>query len=257
MILSDEQMQAVNHGNNRPAYWEWVTMPEGPQPIPGWAKGLHVDWMDGFMNSPSITLKTNTDLRDWGAKRFEKAGSRFMARHSDGRAEVYYHAGAIRMEELQRWNHHAKVMEKYQAFATTQQSGFGGHHYPLEIGPVTDRSELRGQTVVLRGPWHGGCPAGYAEAAYRDVSRPPSRARPGSQFWRPWHQQVAIGGLYLTNDLFLRLLARFQPHLRVAAVTRGGIFDRLEPVRGDWDAPKAWIYEREHQARRRAAGLAA
>jgi hypothetical protein len=66
-----------------------------------------------------------------------------------------------------------------------------------------------------------------------------ARRQPG----RGWHAQTAIGGLFITEELFLRLLARFEPTCRAARVTTG-IGTRIQPVRANWDAPKDWISRR-------------
>lgn len=270
MIPSMVQGRAINWGLPQDQrQWEWVDMPVGPQPLPPWARGLKVNWMIGYCNSPHAVLKTNTDLRSWPDKRFEVEGSRYMARHTDGRAEVYYHSGPLGyitlkrprgaagrfsgdgkkyvMRQIQNW-------EEYEAIATSPQEGFGGMHVPVIIGgrcrklvaPVGE-IELRGREVVLRGPWHGGPPPGYQEISYINVADRDTRrymensAR--SPRWRHlagWEQQTARAGLYLRDDVFVRIVARFLPWCRLASVTYAG-YTSLDLVHPEWPSPKQWL----------------
>ena len=232
-------------------------LPVGRQPIPEWAKGFRVDFMDGYGNRPDYRIKATTDLRTWPEPRFRKDGSRYMAVTDDGRAEVYYHAGAVRPTPIKMFRASDGTLRQYrkngatngkfwcepgewveiEMMATTQQEGFGGSHTHLTMED--------GSTVVLRGPWHGGAPAGYVEAAYSDMSQRSTR-------WlekRPWHQRSGRGGLFITEDVFLRLLARFAPECRCARITEGKS-SHLEAVKGEWDEPKAWVRARESLAKR-------
>jgi hypothetical protein len=247
MILSDQQMDAVRLGSKGVDWFEFIDLPCGPQPLPSWGKGLHIDWMDQYSNAPNLAIKTTGNVRDWPDKRFDKEGSRYMARHPDGRAEVYYHDGAVRMQTLTRWNGETKEQEVFDAFATTTQQGFGGSIIPVQIGPVADRPELRGQEVLLRGPWHGGAPPGYVEVAYHY----PWRDLTGWELKRPWWRRTGTGGLLLSIDLFLRIFARYQPHLRIV---RAHYYGRMhtEPMKPEWDEPKHWVYERQFAARKAA-----
>lgn len=61
---------------------------------------------------------------------------------------------------------------------------------------------------------------------------------------RPWHSLGGRGGLYITEALFMLVLARFAPECRCARV--GG---RLQAVRGDWDEPKAWVVAKDRNAK--------
>lgn len=271
MILSDTQMRAVRHGEENPATWEWVDLPVGRQPLPAWAKGFRVDFMMGYGNSPDYRIKATTELRDWPCKAFRKEGSRYMAVSGDGRAEVYYHEGAI--QRAQVWRHpdgsvghptgsysdnQGGRWENAAGIVTSQQGGFGGSRIDvlMESGATIDVQELAeprkaflpsrwnklamqtdGVVLGLRGPWHGGTPAGYVECAYHDMSD--DRGYHG-RWWRPWFQRTGRGGLFITDRLFMLLLARFAPEMRCARITdRYG--SRLEAVRGDWDCPKAWL----------------
>ena len=268
MILSDEQMRAVNHGYGPEPTYEWVDLPVGPQPLSFWAKGLHINFMVGYCNTPHYTIKATAELRSWPNKRFHKDGSRYMAVSDDGRAEVYYHDGPISMTPIRRFRAADGTIRKFPKrfgshwddlepgewvdvpmLATTQQQGFGGSHYDLQMDD--------GTVVVLRGPWHGGAPSGFVECAYVFTDRTFYKRR--KKRWardiarRPWWKETATGGVFVTEDLFMRILARFAPECRCARVTESGTSllvkgvsktpasSHLEAVHGMWSAPKQWV----------------
>lgn len=256
MFLSDEQMHAVHHGlSAKEPTWEWVDLPVGPQPIPAWAKGFHVDFMMGYGNSPHYHLKTNTDLRNWPDQRFRKEGARYMSTTDDGRAEVLYHDGQLSLTDIRMFRSTDGTLKQYRAgschadleagewvdlemMATTKQSGFGGSHFHLTMED--------GRVFVLRGPWHGSSPKGYMETGYIDMTQ--ERAHHGWWAKRAWHARGGRGGLFITDDLFMRLLARFAPECRCARINdQFGV--HLQAVRGDWGEPKAWVVARERAAR--------
>lgn len=241
MNLSDEQMAAARHGLAGDRTWEAVALPIGPQPLPPWAKGLHIDWMDKWSNPPRYIIKADRELRDWENKVFVKEGSRYMAVTPDGRAEVYYHEGRVSRGTALRWENGGRRRVEVQGWVTTQQEGFGGSHFPVFLA-AADEPQLVGQTVYLRGPWHGGAPHGFVECSYHAPAAWRGPHRPGSRWWRPWWQQTAVGGLFITEDLWRRLVARFWPHVTAARVTDAKWnTNRLEAVREGWHAPKDWM----------------
>lgn len=230
MILSDEQSRAAHHGMGREPTFEWVDLPVGPQPLPAWARGLHVDFMIGYGNAPHYTVKTAGRVMDWAGKVFTKEGSRYMATTDDGRAAIFYHNGPVSMQPVRRFMAADGILKQYartvgdwdsenhgrepgewvdvQKLCTTQQQGFGGSHVECQMDDGTE--------VVLRGPWHGQSPPGWMDVG------------------------TTHGGLYISEDLFKRLLARFHPEMRCARVT-DNIGSHLEAVDGMWDVPKAWL----------------
>lgn len=111
--------------------------------------------------------------------------------------------------------------------ATTAQEGFGGAHIPIFM---EDGSE-----IILRGPWHVGAPEGYVEVSYQMRGE-------------RWGGRA---GLYITIDLFTRIMARFQAHLELVEVTYGGC-TTIEPMKPEWGEPKRLVYEREWLARKAA-----
>ena len=269
MMLSTEQTRAVTHGIDNRLTWREIERPVGPQPTPDWCKGAHVRWREGCSNSPDVLLKVHGNVRDWPDKRFACEGSRYYrARHEDGRMEQYAHDGAIRLDKVrmfqsadgtirrhrrsgpqwppanggfgwiengQRIGHEPGEWIDVERMCTTRQEGFGGEHYHLTMED--------GSTLVLRGPWHVGAPAGYAEVAFIDVDRyPPTNGR-------PWHATGGTGGLYLRHDTFVAIMARFCPELPLAEVTYGGA-TTIEPMKPEWGEPKRLVYEREWLARK-------
>lgn len=266
MFLSREQMGAVNHGRDGLS-WEMVERPSGPVEIPAWAKDAHVDWSDGYVNPPSFRLKTHGNVRDWPDQRFVKEGRYYRAYHEDGRLEQYAHSGAVSLRPIKmfrsengthrqhrrcgpewadesglgftldgvRHGYEPGEWAEVEMLATTQQEGFGGSHYHCQM--------VDGTTIVVRGPWHTSPPAGYDEVAYVDTSNDRNLRR------APWHQRGGIGGLFLRDSVLIAIASRFLPHLQLARVT-GRYGTNVEPLKPEWDAPKAVIIERERVARR-------
>ncbi len=295
--LSDEQMSVLT-GTGISA-WTTVDRPVGPQQLPEWVKGAHVDWMNGAGNSPTVQLKVLGDVYKWDEQRWAKEGSKtYITRHADGRARVYYHDGGVSLCAAYRyvddgampkqpandtakygwnvtpeegWADHVRSIrgiwtqwrfaatleaaqaegekhlewlrgrgiystearvETQPAKATTEQGGFGGVNIWLTM--------LDGSSLVLRGPWHGGAPAGYVEVSTFDATE---KAH-GWQKTRQWHKRGGMGGLYITEDLFLRVMARHCAHVPLARV-QYSYGARLEPYRAEWEMPKSPIYHME------------
>jgi hypothetical protein len=277
VILSDEQMNAVNDGGI--GTWEEVPRPLGPRPLPDWVNGAAANWGYGYGNAPTVKLKVDGNVFSWPDQRWAKEGSKaYISRHPDGRARVHYHDGPIstcgawRVFEndkplTYKWmvvtplrgetpedaarregeahlqqmrahcaDHHPNCELRIRTVqATTQQGGYGGDGYELTM--------LDGSVLILRGPWHGGAPAGYVEVTAWDRSTyKPSR-------WdrsRRWHRRGGTAGLYITEDLFLRIVARFIPEAPVLRVQHS-YGTRLELTRAEWGRPKEAVYEDERQ----------
>ena len=274
MNLSDEQMAAVHHGASHDIEWHFVDRPIGPQPIPAWCKGVHILWMDGYANAPDVRLKVAGNLRDWPNKRFRKEGSRYIAESEDGRAEQYAHSGTIRPATVKRFQSADGPLRQYRRsgieWAETGKKGMGQMHagngifadYGYEPGEWIDVTRLAtteqqgfggaqidivlddGSDLVLRGPWHTGAPEGFVEVAYVDCEK-----RYRSKL--PWQRDGGIGGLFLRDDLFIRIMSRFAAHVPLVRVKHSYGW-RVEPAKPEWDAPKAVIYEREWQAKKAA-----
>ncbi|WP_370194277.1 MULTISPECIES: hypothetical protein [Aurantimonas] len=273
MDLADDQMAAAMHGAPHEVRWSFIERPTGPQPLPGWCKGAQIFWLDGYGNSPDVRLKVIGEARDWPEKRFRREGNRYIAESGDGRVEQYAHDGGVSMVKLRRWRSEDGSLRTWRRsgpewaeagskaigrmvvdgnlveygnepgewvevdlLATTKQQGFGGAEIPIKMEDGSD--------LVLRGPWHVGAPQGFVETAYVDVGKPvaPYYSK------RPWHQRTGMGGLYLREDLFIRIMSRFAAHIPLVRVKH--LYGwRVEPIKPEWDAPKAIIYDREWQAK--------
>lgn len=231
--------------------WEFVELPTGPQQLPPWALGLHVEWADGYGNAPSFILKTDHRFYEWPDKRWTRKNGAYTARHPDGRGEVHYHSGRISEVELTRRVRTSRtewVDEKYTALATTVQEGYGGRAFPVTIG---GKDEFRGKTVILRGPWYGGSPPGYVTTSVVEIDSKHALQQRGTRWQRPWFKQTACFGSGIREDVFVRIFAKFQPHLRLARVTEH-FSERptvsLQPLKPEWDVPKRWIQQGERDA---------
>jgi len=266
MFLSAEQQSAVYGGGNE-IKWSIIDRPVGPQPVPEWCKGVHVDWMDGYSNWPDMRLKTTIDARSWENKIWRKEGHYYRAYHIDGRMEQYAHDGPVTLEKIKMFRGEDGVLrqrprygaewyveqpnvkmyppggwesgewEEVEMLCTTRQAGFGGDCYHLNMDD--------GRTIVLRGPWHVGTPAGYTEFVYVDTTSDLYRRR-------KWFKCGGRGGLYLRNDVTVNILSRFAAHLPLALVDYG-FTSHIEPFLEEWGVPKKVKYEREFQERRALA----
>ncbi len=228
----------------KPLDFEWLPLPEGRQPLPDWLIGAHVDWMERYCNPPAVRLKSTVDARSWEGKTWvEEPGERLVARHPDGRAHQYAFDGEIAEVELTRWENGGPI--KYMGLATAQSEGLGGSHVHCLMG----EGPHAGRIVALRGPWCVGPPAGYVDVGYSP--RPKAGWTPG----RPWHREMGLAGLCISLDLYLRAVARFLPHCRVARIL-GRSYAEIEIADGAWDEPKTIRQDRRaiaYASRRSAA----
>lgn len=165
----------------------------------------------------------------------EQAATREAQKHLD---LVKSHGGKVMQSYRNKIVHLADCRAEFKTLdVTSQQSGFGGDGYLLTMDDGSER--------MLRGPWHGGAPDGFVEITAVDVEQDRSA-------WlqrKPWHRRGGTG-TYITEDLFLRIVAAHQPHVGVARV--GHKYGaRLEPFNLDWDMPKALAYSVEHQRAQR------
>lgn len=249
MILSDDQMSAACGTNI--SGWDEVARPLGKHELPSWVKDANIDWLNGCSNSPSVKVKTMGPAYNWPDQRFEKVGKEtYIARHPDGRAVVHYHNGSVSLTKMKDKRNEfvqdvlagrRNELPDVEVMATTQQSGYGGSCYWLKM--------LDGSDLVLRGPWHGGAPSGYVEVGTIDITS----AYCSNNKWnrdKPWYRRGGGPSVYVTEDLFLRIVARYCAHAPIARVQhRYGT--RLEPFRAEWGVPKAFIYHQEMMRARR------
>lgn len=237
-------------------YFEWVDLPVGRKPIPDWVKGARIDWMDGWSNPPALEIMIAEGAADWPGKRWRREGDDlYAATHEDGRADFLSASGEPRMEWIPAKLPLALPITPGAPFlknvfwgvervrATPQNDGFAGRHFRLTMED--------GEPLVLRGAWFGSRLPGYLQVNYHIHGAKPYR-RPGRKSGK-W-DTLGYFGFYLHEDLYLRILARYAPECRCARVTTPYSIS-LQPVRGFWNEPKAWIAERERAER--LAGRAA
>lgn len=214
---------AAAAGPQGAAWVNWVDLPVGPQPLPAWLRGLHIDWMEAVINPPRVTLKTRGDVLEWPNQVFRQEGSRYISESGDGRAVQYVYAGDLAWDAGR------------EAWCSTQEGGYGGLCCPITM--------TGGRKVVLRGPWAGNAPQGYVEVSYCDTTDVYFRrlSDRGGGDRRPWWLKCTVAGLFLADDLLIRAVARFAPTCRIARIRANEDADTgLELVRGDWEIPKSF-----------------
>lgn len=248
MDISPEQMSIVT--GSEISGWMPIDLPTGRQKIPAWCLGAHVNWRNGYGNSPDVTLKVRGRVAKWEGQRWAKEGKKlYIARHDDGRALAYYHGGSVSLVKMSDYRNYKHTYDfgpdavkpepppVVEVMATEKQDGFGGAEYWLTMEDGSD--------LVLRGPWHGCPPEGYVEVHMTDVEYDGYKNSTRYNKGKPWHQRSGGGGfLYISNALFLRIMAHYLPHARVALVAHSyGTY--LEPYRAEWDMPKEQVYTQE------------
>lgn len=235
-VLEDSQMSALKAGAERSDAWFEVERPSWPFDVPAWCGGAHVDMKLGWASNPWVRFKQIAEMPAMGVWHREvvpgrDGGTRWSRTSPDGHL----------MEQL--WHGGALSARADGSLETTQQDGFGGRTSTIEV--------LGLGNVHLRGPWFGGTADGFNELTAVDLT-------PGSlndkrrqhPYWRrrakAWHQMTGCFGLYISDDLLVRLLSRFVPHLHLARIQpyRGASM-RIEPYVAAWGCPKRLRADKE------------
>lgn len=248
----------MNMQSNHLEWWREIDRPAGRRPTPDWCRDVHVNWMDGYGNSPSVMLRTVGDVFNWPGKVYRHAGGRYISESGDGRSTMYFHDGAIGMHRVMMFRGADGVIREHrrcgadwagsgngvitypngtragyepgewveiERLATTQQDGFAGGHIHIKLED--------GRDLILRGPWHVGHLAGYQEVsvAFDAPHFPRGKCK--------WHQRGARAGIAIRDDVFIALLSRYVPHLPLAIVQyRHSRSTFIEPFKSEWGAPK-------------------
>ena len=280
--LSNDQTAAVMHGLKRSApTWEPVELPTGRIELPDWLLDVHVDMCRGSANSPRVQYKVKRKPWPVGEEElFElEDGDCWRARSSDGWTMVQHvHSGAPKKTIAWRvgnmsnpyckdgyteWqtsddseskviaeaNKHLKFcrergspdacLETKECWTTPKQDGYGGRIFWIKTKD--------GREIALRGPWYGGCPLGWDEATcYERKDQDPWEIRQDRD-GVPWYKRGGYFGYYVSEELKLRAIAVYAPHLRMARVFPGYGPARLEPYESEWGGPKRWIKQEDRQ----------
>lgn len=220
MELSDDQMVAVTHGLGRTdPGWSEVERPTGRIDLPAWLGDVHVDWMEGYANSPKVYFKQvgPIELGQW--------------RREHGKVWIRYTADGLVAEKLV---HDGALSKVDGAWRTTRQDGFGGRVF------VLDDVEGLGR-VELHGPWFGGQLPGFSEMIKVDMSTGSRNLAPYYSD-RPWHGRGGTFGLYVADELKIKALARHLPHLRIARLQPyPGSQPEIQPFPEEWSCPKQFL----------------
>lgn len=195
-------------------WWEPVEMPSGEIQLPAWCLDARVNWYEGYTNWPDLKVKAlhcPAKIEDlvWE----NEGGGYYRAYTPDGVMDQLKHDGKLTFDPDKN------------AFFSTQQEGFAKRGFTLKMKD--------GTTVILRGPWSTIRPSGWTEFSYADMEY---EARYSSNP-RPWETALFMAGLAMNEDLFLRIVARFLPHLRCARVSRHYDRPHME-VYKDGETPK-------------------
>lgn len=230
MKLSNEQMRAVEAGINNKANWEDIPLPSPvtQSDLPAWLRGIEIRWMEGYINPPSYTLVTTRNVHDWQKTSiwtYDAKEGLYSTQSEDGTRARFYYAGELFYDTEfkifqgygddpktgeRSWNH--PIYKEVPTWHTPQTEGLGGAH----IQVIMDD----GRKGFLWGAWVGMTPPGWMCGG--------SITQGGG----------GGGVIYFSEDVFLKAIAYYQPHLRVARVRRGSITE-LE-VYKDGQAPKGF-----------------
>lgn len=268
MELSSDQMAAVMHGMEKHPCWVPVDLPVGRQDLPDWLLDAHVDLMLNAANSPHVKFKVSR--RPWsGPELWEReAPGAWTVRSDDGYVMLrHYHSGEVR--EMEGWRMSMKAHPRssqgpwiftdfdkspsktaiqqnpdkysveFQTFLVSdQQEGYGGSQFQITL--------KSGKILILRGPWHGSPPVGWTEAFVFDTSQPHNQGPyviAGKSY--PWHARGGSFGYFFSDDLVMKAVARYAPHLKCAKVYPGYGRARIEFYDANWGAPKMFAEERK------------
>lgn len=207
--------------------WSLIDRPVGPQYIPEWCKGVHIDWQEQFASWPRVILKCHEDVGDWPEKRWVKNGKAYSTQHPDGRCCVHYHDGAVSMKPIRHY-----VGDKWveqQMLATTKQEGYSGRAFVIKMQD--------GEFLALQGPWHGSPLPGTVDVTVTNLQKYTPYKK------GPWHKALGMFGVNITDDLYIRILSKFCPHVELARVTYDFGFSQIEPIKPEEGMPHSAYYE--------------
>lgn len=221
--LTREQTMAVMHGIGPNKMWaEPVELPTMAE-VPDWCLDADTHYLFGdsakYSNRPKLHLKVKQGCEHWEPELYDYDERRgfYYTLSGDDRMHGYYHK-PLRPQTV---SVSEKVEGKWQqiekeVWATPQEEGFAGRHFHIKMRD--------GRDAILRGPWHGCPPAGWVDVTYH--LWPPKYGmyrRIKGDTRKPWRACMGYFGWYISEDLFLRIMAKYLPHLRAARVHSHGM----------------------------------
>jgi hypothetical protein len=239
MIASKDQTLAIRHGLEGAPNWVEIERPVGPQDLPAWVKGLHIDWMMGWANSPRVKFKCATQPMPKDVLWEQGENGRWFREH-EGVMQQHWHSGALSNKD-----DNGKPLPEGH-WQTTKQNGYAGATFTIKLKD--------GRTVHLRGPWFGGSPAGYSELTVVDMSDPYHLVKQGKVKYeiipdsgrfihinvkaKAWWKNGGNFGCYVSDGILIKAIAKYYPHVRIALDLREKRGDAIEPFLDEWDMPK-------------------
>lgn len=238
--------------------WTEVPLPTGRITIPKWIKAFEVDWMKQYHNAPGLHYLTDGEP-EWCLWQ-EVSHGVFRRVTSCGVLEEFFvHKGrrASLMVPVGADTRHYNLLAVGTVYQQTeQQEGFGGRSFWIKT--------YEGW-VELRGPWHGRHTSGWepiVTTRWEDVLKQREKWKYKQCFrqdvkWsngRPtWMRASGCFGHYIGPETLAKLIAHFQPHMRLAEVRtfyqNEGPRISYEPFLPQWGGPKTVILEERWQAK--------
>ena len=196
-------------------WWERVDMLTGKIALPDWCLDARVDWHDGYTNWPDLKVRAARCPAKNESLVWEDEGNGYYRAYTDdGIMDQLHHDGRLTWDAASG------------AFVSTQQEGFAKRAFTLKMKD--------GSTVILRGPWSTIKRSGWTDFSYADMEYEAK----GGWGGRPWETALHMAGLAMNEDLFVRIVARFMPHLRCARVSRLYADQTHMEVTRDGEPPK-------------------
>lgn len=251
--------------------YELVDAGAGPRPLPDWLTGAQVRWSWGYSNRPELEFCFSRSPLAEIRYRKEAGSKGWFGTNPDSDCfQTHWHGGAVSMVEFERnigWDTPdgkyaagAKMLkEPYSMLATTQQEGYAGRHFDVTM--ADDSPQFPGETVRLRGPWHGGSGVPGTVPVVGVVWDEAARAKEQlvrPRFRRGWQGATKSFGYVVREQVIIDALATFLPHLPIARVTsapdrEGKVRQWVEPCLPQTGAPRLMTQDQLRFAERIAA----
>lgn len=210
MQLSEQQTQIVTGARLNPK-WVEVELPKEPFNLPTWLGDVHIDYCLDVGNLPRLLYKVDQNPIDKDLP-WERGPEGKYFREKEGVMELLWHRGTLSRREDGK-------------LETTPQDGFGGRNFELKMSD--------GDTIVLRGPWFGGCPDGWSEMTTVNTYDKHYKADDD----KPWWKRGGTFGLFVSDEIKLQAIAKFCPETKVAKMSRN--YSVYEPYQAEWGVPKS------------------